>query len=164
MNNGANMNNGVFISPAPNSRKKVPHFMEMSMIIPKEKWPAIVIRLFQTKRELIIRLFHCKQLRYSYCSTFAIFLISFSHSLHLQYTQIQYDSLLANTVQCNTGADLGGGYRGCAPPSDSLRQSNIIYNLVNTLFCLVSLFCFSYIVQNSFLKKVICHQIPIQTL
>ena len=37
-------------------------------------------------------------------------------------------------------------------------------NLVNTLFCLVSLLCYSYIVQNSFLKNVIYHQIRIQTL
>ena len=46
---GANMNNGVFISPAPNSRKKDPHFMEMSMIIPKEKWPTIAIPFLSDK-------------------------------------------------------------------------------------------------------------------
>lgn len=35
---------------------------------------------------------------------------------------------------------------------------------VNTIFCLVSLLCYSYITQNSFLQKVFYRQIPIQTL
>ena len=66
---GANMNNGVFIFPAPNSRQKKPHFMEMSMIIPKEKWPVIVIPLFPKSKSQYRPFFLCKEFRYSYSST-----------------------------------------------------------------------------------------------
>ena len=43
---GANVNNGVFIFPAPIQGKKGPHSREMLITIPKGKWPAIVIVLF----------------------------------------------------------------------------------------------------------------------
>ena len=80
----ANMNNGVFIIPAPNST-------EMSMILLKGKWPAIVIPLFQKNKShyFIIPLQRISLFLFQYSCALYLHLMVKS-SLLLLYSRCKY--------------------------------------------------------------------------